>query len=380
MKKTLLGLLVTITSMTAFGQASVTSAFNANQAGSYDEAVGYIEKSLSNEKAITKEKTWRYRGDIYMNVALDSALAIKYPEALDLARESYIKARELDKRGSYANEIQLGLNRVMNQAMNNGIANYNSKNYNEAAKNFALSNKVAQTAFDSTFTQAVYNTALAYEKGGETDMAIDYYRQCIEANYLAEDVYLLIANLYSNSDREKEALETLKEARMKFPRNKNLILEELNIYLRNEQYDLAEENLRLAIEADPKNEVLHFSQGAVNDKLGNIEVAEKAYLNAIEIKPDYVDARYNLGALYYNIGAEMINEANEIPPTQVKRYEAKVAEAKELFAKAQPHFEEAHKLDPEDLATMESLKNIYARTGQDDAMLEMSAKLKKAMN
>lgn len=360
----------------AIAQPNVVSAYNLMKDGEYLEASNFIEKALDNPKATGKEKTWRYRGQIYMGIALDSSALAQVPEALQLSKDSYLKARELDEKGRYEKEIEAGLKNVMNHSLNTGVGAYNAGDFKMAADRFALSNTTSEEAFDSTFTLAIYNAALAYEKAGLTEPAIQYYEKCAEVEYQVPGVYLLIANLLKTNGEEEKALTVLKEAREKYPRDRSLILEELNIYLVNKEYDRAKENLALAVEADPNNEVLHFSRGAVLDELGEKEAAEASYLKAIELKPDYVDARYNLGALYYNIGADMINVANSIPPNKQKEYEEKVAEAKSYFTKAQPHFEKALELSPDDKAIMQSLKNIYARTGQDEKMLEMSKRLK----
>ena len=41
-----------------------------------------IDKAIENPKANIKEKTWRYRGNIYTNLAADSALYAQVPDAL----------------------------------------------------------------------------------------------------------------------------------------------------------------------------------------------------------------------------------------------------------------------------------------------------------
>ena len=50
--------------------------------------------------------------------------------------------------------------------------------------------------------------------------------------------------------------------------------------------------------------------------------------------------------------------------------------AKETFIKARPYLEAAHETNPEDIDTIRSLRDIYARTGQDELMLKMSGLLK----
>ena len=52
---------------------------------------------------------------------------------------------------------------------------------------------------------------------------------------------------------------------------------------------------------------------AETEKEAMLAEAEKAYLKAIELKPDYFDAYYNLGALFFNKGVEVFEFANSIP-------------------------------------------------------------------
>jgi tetratricopeptide (TPR) repeat protein len=182
-----------------------------------------------------------------------------------------------------------------------------------------------------------------------------------------------------------KALTALQNARKDFPREQALIIEELNIYLTNEEFDKAKENLSLAAEQDPTNEILWFSLGSVLDNLGNSDEAIEAYKKALEVKADYFDANYNLGALYFNQAVQGINAANDMwKPRMTKTESAEQKrledEAKQLFATAQPYLEAAHAADANDLETLRSLRDVYARTGEDDKLLEASAKIKALSN
>lgn len=367
-----------------FGQKEVVSAYNANKEGDFATAATYIEQAIQNPKANVKNKTWRYRGEIYLNISKDSALFAAYPDALVRAKDSYMKAQELDSKGSYASEIQVGLGQVQMAASNAGIGNYNTGNFGAAGAFFDLGAEIAQ-AFEATDTMAIYNSALCYEKAGEVDLAVARYRACADIEYQVPNVFLFISNLYRENGREEEALETLAEARALYPREQSLIIEELNIYLTNEEFDKAKENLALAAEQDPTNEILWFSLGSVLDNLGNAEEAIEAYKKALEIKADYFDANYNLGALYFNQAVQGINAANDMWKPRMTKAESDAQkqmenEAKSLFETAKPYLEAAHATDANDLETMRSLRDIYTRTGDDDKMLELTAKIKAASN
>ena len=105
------------------------------------------------------------------------------------------------------------------------------------------------------------------------------------------------------------------------------------------------------------------------------------YAKSLEIKPDYFDANYNLGALYFNKAVQMVNDANDMwKPRMSKEESNKQSEmeagGKAMFSTALPYLEKALDVDPEDRETLRSLRDIYARIGMDEKMLEVSAKLK----
>lgn len=378
---TLLGLAICFQ---GFGQKEVVSAYNANKEGDFASAATYIEQAILNPKANVKNKTWRYRGEIYLNISRDSSLFAAYPDALVRSRDSYMKAQELDKKSSYASEIQIGLGQVQMASNNMGIGRYNTGDFSGAGSFFDLSAEIA-SAFDATDTMAIYNAALCYEKSGDVDMAVARYRACADIQYQVPNVFLFISNLLRDNGREEEALNTLAEARGLYPREQSLIIEELNIYLTNEEFDKAKENLALAAEQDPSNEILWFSLGSVLDNLGNVDEAIEAYKKALAVKADYFDANYNLGALYFNQAVQGTNAANDMwKPRMTKAESAEQKrledDAKALFETAKPYLEAAHTIEAEDLETMRSLKDIYARTGEDEKMLELMDKIKALSN
>ena len=367
-------------SFQGLAQKEVVSAYNANKEGDYATAASYIEQAIENPKANVKNKTWRYRGEIYLNISKDSALFAAFPDALTIAKDSYMKAKELDAKGSYAQECQIGLGQVQMAASNAGITQYNTGDFGRAGGFFDLSAEIA-SAFEATDTMALYNSALCYEKAGNVELAVARYQACADIQYQVPNVFLFISNLYRTSGQEDLALQTLADARKAYPREQSLIIEELNIYLTNEEFDKAKENLALAAEQDPTNEILWFSLGSVLDNLGNADEAIEAYLKALEVKADYFDANYNLGALYFNQAVQGINEANDMWKPRMTKAESDAQkkledDAKALFATAKPYLEAAHAKDGEDVETIRSLRDVYARTGDDDKLLDMSAKLK----
>jgi Flp pilus assembly protein TadD len=166
-------------------------------------------------------------------------------------------------------------------------------------------------------------------------------------------------------------LQYLAQGRQAYPNDIGLVIDELNIYLSQGKQEMAIEKLSKAIELDPTNPNLYFARGTAYDNLKKGSLSETDYLKAIEIKADYFDPYYNLGAMHFNTAAELANEANKIPFSKQKEYDAAIAKAKAAFEKAQPYLEKALELQPDDSNTMVSLQQLYAQLKLNDKSLEM---------
>ena len=372
--------LLALMPLALFAQKDVVSAYNANQDGDYLKAAEFIDKAIEDPKANVKEKTWRYRANIYTNLAADSTLYTQVPDALEKAAESLIKADELDVKQRYTSERQADVARGASIAGNAGITYFNAGVYGRAGELFVTAAEMTQM-LGAVDTMAIFNSALCFEKASLTERAIEQYMMCGAYGYQVPEVFLFVANIHKMEGDTAKALTTLQNARGDFPREQALIIEELNIYLVAGEFERAKDNLMLAAEQDPTNEILWFSLGSVYDNLGMQDAAVDAYAKSLEIKPDYFDANYNLGALYFNKAVQMVNDANDMwKPRMSKEESNKQSEmeagGKAMFSTALPYLEKALDVDPEDRETLRSLRDIYARIGMDEKMLEVSAKLK----
>lgn len=375
--------LLTVAVMIPLGlaaQKDVVSAYNANQDGDYLKAAEFIDQAILDEKANIKEKTWRYRGNIYTNLAADSALYAQVPDALEKAATSLAKAEELDVKERYTSERMADIARGATIAGQAGIGYFNSGVYGRAGELFLTAADMTNM-LGAVDTMAIFNAALCFEKAGLYDMAVAQYMTCGGYGYQVPDVFLFSANIQKMEGDTAKALTTLKNARLDFPREQALIIEELNIYLIAGQFEQAKDNLMLAAEQDPTNEILWFSLGSVYDNLDMQEEAIAAYSKSLAIKTDYFDANYNLGALYFNMAVQMVNDANDMWKPRMSKDESTKQKSledggKAMFSTALPYLEQALAVDANDRETLRSLRDIYARVGMDEKMLEVSAKLK----
>ena len=308
---------------------------------------------------------------------------------------------------------------------NEGVGNFTKKDYKAAQASFGKSMLLNQLG-GKMDTTILYNTALASEYAGDNDAAKQLYDALIMLKYNVDgngaDLYRSMSKMYKKEGNKEKAMEYIKKGRAAYPNNNNLIVEELEDYLQSEKYEEALQNLNIAIVNDQKNEVLYFARGTVYENLnastikigmtekeiitilgeskdkslpittkygtrivwkypnhniffdnGKVDIIEGAqdlaiadYKKALELKPSYYDAAFNLGAFYFNAGADKINESNKLALSETKKYEELKAGAKKDFEDAVPYVKKAHNLKPEDIDTGNMLIKLYTHTSQYD--------------
>jgi len=223
-------------------------------------------------------------------------------------------------------------------------------------------------------TSVLFNAALTCGKMNENAKAQNFWKALLANNYNKPGVFVELARLAKISGDTTGALAYLQQGRSAYPNDIGLVIDELNIYLIQGKQEMAIDKLTAAITLDPGNANLYFARGTAYDNTKRPLQAESDYQKAIEIKADYFDPYYNLGAKYFNNTAELANQADKIPFSKQKEFEAADAKAKEAFEKARPILEKAHELQPDDNNTMISLQQLYARLKLNDKMLEMKKK------
>jgi len=405
---------ILIGSYAAMAQAGkVTSAYNYwtsyNQykdANDLREAVDYIEPAITFDKTMTSAKTWYYRGLIYHTIYQDSSAKAKtiVEDPLTRAADSYIKTIELDTKKEYLKDAIGRLYVAANQFYNMGIQEYNVKKNNLKAVEYfekvlqinsvpalAQADKADMPYYGFLDTAATSLAAGAAFEMKDYERAKKYFQIMMDKGFSAGRPYTNMAQILKSEGNNEAMLDIVKKGRAKYPDDAALIIEELNYYLATGKDNEAEKNLQLAISKDPNNYQLHFALGSIYDKLSSPDdvtkkpskedyralriKAEEAYKKALELKPDYFDAVYNLGALYFNEAGDIYKTLGDIKDNKV--YESESKRAEELLQKALPNLEKAHDLDPKDKNTLISLKELYFRNGNEAKYAEIKALIGK---
>ena len=353
--------------------ANVVNAYNYMTDGQLVKAVEFIDPAVLDPKTGATEKAWRYRGDIYRLIVMgdDPALKTQFPDALDKSVDSYMKATELDTKGSYKSENIIALGALQGLSLNAGNDAFTAKNYDAAISNYARSEKIAK-AFGHADTNAVFNSALAYESKGDAAKAIERYREALAMGYNKSEIYRYIASLENKGGNVDAAIKTIGEGRAKYPDDKDLILDEMSYFLEAGRSKEAEESVKLGIQKDPNNAVLWSVLASLYDKKASdakeeatmtewYGKAEEAYKKSIELDPKFFDSYFNIGVLYNNRAAFEYDKCNAIKSDA--EYTKCKAGADAIYVKAVPYFEKAHELKAGDQQTIQQLMKLYAKSG-----------------
>lgn len=396
-------------------KAKVVSAYNYNKAFERDKdcedlkkGVESIESAINDEKTNTWAKTWYYGGNLYFNAALnqDADCSQQFEKPLDKTFDFYVKAMQYNIKSEDASNLDIESDQGMlkllgliynketdfedptymrdilgqkfpylaNAFINTGVEAFQAEDYERALE---LSEKsVGVNAFMNRFDSlGMFNAALAAERLEKYDDALAYYSVLTAVGYGGPDLFMYMASIHERRGDTTKKMEVIRKGREAYPKDPNLITEELSYLISTGQTDKALENFDDAIAADPSNPSLYYNRGIIYDQLKDTEKAATDYKKALEVDPAFFDAAYNLGAMYYNIGVEWNNKASGYGLNETAKYKEATTKANDYFAKARPALEKAHELDPADQATMASLVKIYAIVGEDDLYLNMKKKL-----
>lgn len=367
-------------------KSKVVSAYNYAKPkyNELDKAMKAIDEAKEHPKTSIDPKTWFYRGTIYQQIYQDTTFSNLHPNPINEAILSFMKALEIDEKGRYKKDVINNLNTALSQALINGVNAIQNKKYDVAIDNFDLLIKAAKLentlsledvclrVYKQEGNRVYFLAGFAAQQKGDIELSNKYFNMATEVDYEIGKVYLQLAANYQKMEDTDNYVAILKEGMGKTQDNKFIRLQLIDYYNKAGKLDEALVFMKEAIEKDPENVTLYFALGNVYSELKKEDEALKAYDKAIAIDPNNVDVLFNLGTLFFNKGAELKNQANQLDLSETEKYNKLNAEALEAFEQASKYFEKAHKIQPDAKDILETLKKLYMqlRAVKDDAKRE----------
>lgn len=413
-------LLLMLFSAIGFAQkGKVNSAQFSLTEGKVQEAKKYIDEALTDAETQQNIKAWQIKGDIYKNIYEGKVFFTQTPDALEVAKQAYLKAYELELNPKKKNVVAPSLEQLGSYFFTEGLSRFESEKWAEAyikfneavaINDFLLKNNMTK----NVDTSAIYATALAAYNGGLKPESKALLEKLIAYKYNNKVVYETLVDIYY-LEKNPNFLTVLNDGLKKFPNSKGLQVTKLNYYIENNKTDEAIAEISNALKSEPNNPSMLFNMAVLNEQLSKYQDAIAYYDKAIAANPKYNDAYYNAGAMYFNKAVEinkiiiddtparldstiaeyvstdivsleeikaalkdqnlgslvssLNNYANDKKALKDKmakvneniKYELIQAKRNALFNKALPYFEKAYSMDKSLVQIKSALKEIYAR-------------------
>ena len=392
------------------------AAFTLDQANNklkLGEAKDAIDRVMATSTGLSTGAAWQLKGEIYNEIAsqIIQVRQVGFGSIDDLpkadnpsadAYSAFVKAYEMALKGVEKKDALKGLQLCQNNLSNLGIYAYEEQKYAAAYECFndvlgahdllKKNGEASSLDAEADYLNQVYITGLAAMNSSKKAEAKVLFGKLFDIKYDKGVVYEALYQLYAEEDIEK-AYSFLVEGRKLFPQDVSILFGLINHNLKTGKLDLLLTDLKEAIAKEPENVTLYSVMGNVYDQLYQkmLEANDKAkaseyfdqalayYSDAIKKDPNFVDAIYSIGALYYNRAALLTKEMNALQDDYskegMKKYEDLKAKIYAEFNLALPFFQRAEAINPNDVNTLIALKEIYARENQ----LEMSQEFKKRL-
>lgn len=410
MKNTISSVVMVFFATAIFAQQNkVVSAYNYlkyyTQDKNYEDlqkAKAAIDEATVHEGTKDNAKTFFYRGNIYIAIFdyvrdMELKKSTEKEETpkryaayrtltmaeLDEAYSAYKKTLELDNKKAYTEEVMNQMNVVYSDYMDKFNSELKGKEYSNAISAYEKANTISSAFFPTRIdTGSLYNYGLSALRTKDYVKATTVFTKLVDMKFMKHKSNLALIGVYNEMGDTASAKKQIDIAKKEYPGNLDIIIEEINYYLKQDKAPQALTSLEEGIKADPNNAELHLILGQTFNKMAfpkdaagkempkpvkydeYIKNAENHLLKSIELKKNYTNAYYTLGHFYSNQGAMIYNAAQKLTDLQTLSKQEKMADG--FFLKAIPYLEKALELEPTDKDTMKALKQLYLKTNQTE--------------
>jgi tetratricopeptide (TPR) repeat protein len=367
MKKTLILFATILTTFVAFAQSELTNAFNANKEGNFEEALNFINQASSNPKATAKEKYWRFRGDIYMNIATDSVLSMKYPNCFSEAMSSYKQCLAISE--DYKEEVLARMWTYRGTQFNKAIKLYENKNFDAAGYLFKETSEICSTLKlqDSIVGGDLFNSGKCF-LATKNPLCVDAFLGCVKLKYNSVICYSFLINYYTDNSDNENALKTISLARAEFPNDVNLLITEANYYITTKDFAKVNPLFKDLIKANPGDDIIYYQWGIVYEKLDSIDKSMECYEKALSLNPKNRDAHYNKCRLKLFDARDFARDCDNLRGDPFVKC---MAESKVKFAQLSDDYVLLCQMFPEDQQIKKILQECYRKSGQPEKATEL---------
>lgn len=330
---------------------------------------------------------------------------------------SYKAIESIDKNNKFAKQANEELGLVASKVINKAIEDNNSSNYIGATKKFKQAYDINPK--DTLYLYYAASTAISSK---DYPTATNYYKQLIDLGYKGNESYYTavekatgevqnfgqdskmrdvlvkqgthtdlklvkeeskrpeivknLALIYYQEGQYDQAEKAIIEARKANPDDTNLMLTQMDLYLKSNNMGKYEEIAKEALSKNPNDDLLLYNLGVTSYQAGNIEEARKYYQKAIQINPKNENAYLNMAFIKLQPDEELTNKMNSLgmSAAENKKYEQLQKEKKAIYRDAMNDLEKVLSINPNNEEAIQTLKNIYRALEMNDKLKALEAK------
>ena len=354
---------------------SLTKAYNCFYDKDYDKAKEQIDLCAADEKLSAKAQTWLYKGNIefllanreYSEKQKNENYQIRYPNAPEEAFDAFEKSIAINPKVEALDMMsaQEALKQLYPYLLVRGADQLIAKDFEGAKKTLAKGIK----SYEMDTPQYPMNGDLYYyyaytlESLGETEEMLKYYQKALNDGSKNTYVFAKLIDCYKTKNDRPNIEKTMALAKEKNPGDMGVRLLEIDYaYWTGDSVKAA----ALLDNINPQDlktadEMVNVANFYIKEK--RYEAADRLLSRANAISPNNFVILYNLGVCTYSFSEYYFNRQNQLALQQANKDDIQTAKnlSEKYLGEAASYFEQARKLEPNDVNLLNTLRAIYVR-------------------
>lgn len=381
MKKLFVLVAVLFVSSTMFAQTCVEDAWQCLRQNQAPKAKKFIETCM--EAYPDNAQVWLMKANVYVKLydsdqkkkSADPNYTPRYPDALTIANEAFVKALELDPKVQPKTGMlgaQEGQRLCAQPFYEMGVAAKQKGDNPKAIENFTIAAKNFELAKAST------NAALSYmqlafiyrDDMKDNENAAAMFTKATNSKKDYTNAYIELYYTYQAMNDTARCTEVIGKALKHIPTNqinsKGFLEAQMSCYSMSNQNEklMALCDTAIALYADDENMIASSANYLSNAK--SFEKAEQILTAALEKKPTSFRLNQEMGYLYYQKMYSMEDQAAAL--IKEKKYNEAIAlrgsdEMKAVIQKSYDWCQKAYEIDPDNLDNNRHLRETMLKLG-----------------
>lgn len=371
MKKLMLTLIGLLVSTTLFSQTCIIDAWQCLQNEQAPKARTFIEQCL--EANPDNAEVWLMRGNVYLQLSeydnlkkeKDPNYKARYPDAVWIANESFIKALQLDPEVKPREKMfsaLYGQSLCAGSLFNMGLAALNDKNFTDATKYFNTSATDFMIGRDTVDAgKACYLLAVVYTELKDQDNAKKALMRAVNYKSTSKDVYIALYDIFKQANDTINCGKIIEKAKLMVPQSDQKAIIELqmeyfsNLNMTDKLIELCENTIK----QNPDDTTMVANCSNYLSNCGAYSKAEEVLNKLLTTYPNSFSLNKQMGYRFYR---EAIDYEKEIDAATVAKDYTKVNQLKDeqkvIFKKAHDWCDKAYSLNKDDLDNDKILRQL----------------------